>query len=411
VGLDDGSRYAFDYTSWGQVYQIKHFAVDGHQLNAISYNLPLDNSTGQTDCPRFTQRQNSAENWNNNNPVTTSFEVDPNHTWGQVTTAAGTPDQVTYKEFFTADYNDWRRGLVTRTEIITPNPTTLRKTTITDWTQDATNVAYPLNPRPTAITISDAEGKRRRTKIEYGAFGLASEVYEQGPSGSNDWQTLRRTHTDYNLSDAYVNRRIIGLVAGQYLFATDANGYSIQTLLSKTTMEYDVDAVCSGSCYTSGPQAPPDPVVHHDPTYNSSFTVGRGLVSKVKSWNTFDEMNGSTAHTSSMVYNIYGSLIRSVDPRLHATQIHYNDSFWTEGTGNIFAPYITMAYPTRVTAFRPSVCIAMIWAWSRASRIRKAQYKQLTLIQRVASSELRTQSTVPTIDLFIPSAKPSSTSS
>ena len=202
VGLADGSRYNFDYTTWGQVYRIRHSAADGHQLNYTSYNLPPDSSTDQTDCPRFTQRQDAVENWNNNNPVTTSFQIDPTGTSGEVTTAGGTPDQVTYKEFFTTDYSDWRRGLVTRTEIITPNPTTLRKTTITDWTQDATNVAYPLNPRPTAITISDAEGNRRRTTIEYGAFGLPSEVYEQGPYGTNDWRTLRRTHTDYNLSDA-----------------------------------------------------------------------------------------------------------------------------------------------------------------------------------------------------------------
>ena len=45
------------------------------------------------------------------------------------------------------------------------------------------------------LVVADAEGNRRRTKIEYGAFGLPSEVYEQGPDGTNDWRTLRRTHT------------------------------------------------------------------------------------------------------------------------------------------------------------------------------------------------------------------------
>ncbi|HSS22568.1 MAG TPA: PKD domain-containing protein [Pyrinomonadaceae bacterium] len=77
VGLADGSKYNFDYTSWGQVYRIRHSAADGHELNYTSYDLPLNNSTPQTDCPRFTQRQDKAENWNNNNPVTTSFQSDP----------------------------------------------------------------------------------------------------------------------------------------------------------------------------------------------------------------------------------------------------------------------------------------------------------------------------------------------
>ena len=153
IGLDDGSLYKFDYTSWGQVYRIRHLARDGHELNYTSYNLPLDASAPQVDCPRFSQRQVGAESWNDNNAVTSTFEIDPNSTWAQVTTAAGTPDEVTYKEYFTTDYTDWRRGLVSRTEIYTPNSSTPQKTTVIDWTQDNTSVAYPLNPRPTATTV------------------------------------------------------------------------------------------------------------------------------------------------------------------------------------------------------------------------------------------------------------------
>jgi YD repeat-containing protein len=356
VGLDDGSRYNFDYTSWGQVYRIKRFAADGHQLNSISYNLPLDNSVPQTECPRFTQKQESAENWNNGNPVVATFQVDPGLTWGQVTTAAGTPDEVTYKEYFSADYTDWKRGLTTRTEIYTPNSTTPKKTTVTDWAQDVTNVNYPLNPRPTAITISDAEGNRRRTTIEYGEFGLPSDIYEMGPYGTNEWRTLRRTHTDYNLSEAYINRRIVGLVAGQYLFAPDApNSNNIQTLLSKTTFDYD-HAVCSPCFYTFGPEgqeileapAPIDPVVHHDSTYNGGFQVGRGLLAKTLEWDVSDATNASKVHTSSMTYNVYGSMVRSQDPLLHANQILYQDSFSNDGISNNPAPYVTMAYPTTI---------------------------------------------------------------
>jgi YD repeat-containing protein len=354
VGLDDGSRYNFDYTSWGQVYKITHHAADStsgnpHPLSYVSYNLPLNNSAAQDDCPRFTQRQDWAENWNDNQPVTTSYQINPDGLSGQVTTAEGTSNEVRYKEFSNADYYDWRRGLVTRTEVYTPNSTTPRKTTITDWTQDNLNVAYPLNPRPSAVTISDAEGNRRRTTIEYGAFGLASDVYELGPYGANDWRTLRRTHTDYNLSDAYVNRRIIGLVAAEYLFAPDANGYSIQTLMAKTTYEYDVNAICSGFCYTLAPEAPSDPVVQHDQNYGAGYTLGRGLLAKVQRWDAADEMNANKVTTSSLVYNVYGSLIRSVDPLLHTTQIHYDDAFSNDGSGSNPAPYVTMAYPTTVT--------------------------------------------------------------
>jgi hypothetical protein len=359
IGLEDGSRYNFNYTSWGQIYKITHQAADStsanpHQLSYTSYNLPMDAGSDQHDCPRFSQRQDWAENWNNNNPVITSFQIDPNGASGEVTIAGGTSDQVRYKEFFTRDYSDWRRGLVTRTEIYTPNSTAPKKTAITDWTQDVTNVAYALNPRPTATTVYDAEGNRRRTTIEYTIFGLPSDVYEMGPYGPNDWRILRRAHTDYNLSDAYVNRRIIGLVAGQYLLGPDApNSYSIQTLVSKTTFEYD-NAVCSGSCYTFGPegpeapQAPADPVVQHDHNYGVGFQVGRGLLAKALQWDVLDEMNAGKVHASSMRYNVTGSLIRSQDPLLHSTQIFYEDAFSNDGNTINSAPYVTLAYPTMI---------------------------------------------------------------
>ncbi|HEX8422814.1 MAG TPA: PA14 domain-containing protein, partial [Pyrinomonadaceae bacterium] len=66
VGLDDGSYYKFDYTSWGQVSKITHYAADSnpqqdnHPLNYVSYNLPQNNGAAHSDCPRFTERRDWA---------------------------------------------------------------------------------------------------------------------------------------------------------------------------------------------------------------------------------------------------------------------------------------------------------------------------------------------------------------
>jgi hypothetical protein len=278
VGLDDGSRYAFDYTTWGQVYQIHHYAADGHELSHTSYNLPLDSSEAQTDCPRFTQRQDWAENWNGNAPVITTFESDPNGAWGQATVAGGTANQISYREYSTRDYADWTRGLVTRTEIYSPNSTTPKKTTVTDWTQDITNVAYPLNPRATAMTISDAEGNRNRTTIEYTAFGLPADVYELGPSGASAWNLLRRTHTDYDLSEAYVARRVIGLVKAEYLFGPEDNS---QRLYRKVGYEYD-----AGEEFLQDQGSP----VHYDGvSFGPGLVLGRGNLTKVRRWDVNHE--------------------------------------------------------------------------------------------------------------------------
>lgn len=88
VGLADGTSYGFDYTSWGQVHKITHFASDGHEWAHTRYNLPLtatpmDSSTAQSDCPRFTQRYDYAEYWNNGAEATTNYSVDPGGTWRQ----------------------------------------------------------------------------------------------------------------------------------------------------------------------------------------------------------------------------------------------------------------------------------------------------------------------------------------
>jgi YD repeat-containing protein len=336
VSLNDGSSYNFDYTSWGQIHNIRHSAADGHQLNSTSYDLPLDDRTAQTDCPRFSERQDVAENWNNDEPVITSFQIDPEGSAGQLTTAVGTANQVTYKEFFSTGYYDWRRGLVTRTEIYAGNSTTPNKTTITDWTQDVTNVAYPLNPRPTTTTISDAEGNRNRTTIEYTSFGLPSDSYEWGPSGTDGWTLLRRKHTDYELSAAYVNVRILGLATQQFLFGPEDNG---QRLYSKMSYEFD-----AGGAFL---QYQGDPV-QHDANFGSAAVV-RGNLTKALRWDTNYETDIAHATVSSIGYNTCGSTVFSRDPLNHQTTISYADSFSTNGIDTTTSPGLTLAYPTGVT--------------------------------------------------------------
>jgi YD repeat-containing protein len=48
VGLADGSRYNFEYTSWGQVSVTRHYGTNGHLLAYTSYNLPNNQTRRQT---------------------------------------------------------------------------------------------------------------------------------------------------------------------------------------------------------------------------------------------------------------------------------------------------------------------------------------------------------------------------
>jgi YD repeat-containing protein len=163
---------------------------------------------------------------------------------------------------------------------------------------------------------------------------------------------LRRTHTDYDFSGDYLNRHILGLVKAKYLYAPDSPGsQSIQTLMNKTTFAYDVDSgICTGICLDYATAASGGSVIQHDgSSFGSSFVTGRGMLTKIQRWDVTDELNSSKVVTSSMRYNVQGSVIRTSDPLAHFTTISYGDDFSNDGTTSDPSHSLTMAYPTKVT--------------------------------------------------------------
>ena len=122
------------------------------------------------------------------------------------------PDGTIYKEYYGTG---WQKGLTTLSEIWSGG--VRQKWTTTAWTQDNTSVGYEMNPRVTETNVYDASGNRRRTVIDYGPYaqyGLPYAVHEYAADGVTE---IRQTLTDYNLSQAYLDRRIIGLVSQVHL--------------------------------------------------------------------------------------------------------------------------------------------------------------------------------------------------
>lgn len=322
IGLADGTSYNFDYTSWGQVYQITHYAPDGHQRAHTRYNLPTDASTAQSDCPRFTQRFDYAENWNNEAEATTSYSVDPNGAWSQVTM----PDGTVYKAFFAT--SGWQKGLTTSTEVWSGG--VKKKWTTIAWTQDNTGVNYQTNPRPYDTSIYDEAGNRRRTDIIYTSYGLPYEVREYSADGSGYGGFLRRTYTDYNLSQAYIDRHVIGLPSAVYV-VDENNNY-----VSKVVYDYDRN----GEWLVDTPQT----TIQHDPAYSSAYSSGRGNLSVVYRFDVTDINNWAKAIPSLQIgYDMNGSVVFQRDALNHRTNISYADSFSDGVNRNTFA------YPTTVT--------------------------------------------------------------
>lgn len=316
VTFADGSNYVFDYTSWGQVWRSRHRALDTHQLGYASYDLPLDATNPQSDCPRFVHRNDQAENWNNSTTAVTTYTFDrASGAGGQ----AILPDNTTYKEFASA--SGWQKGLPYQTEVWFSG--VRKKWTTLALTQDNTSLSYPLNPRVNETNVNDESGNRRRTVISYTSFGLPSDTYEYAANAAT---VLRRTHTDYNLTSTYTDRRIIGLPSFQYMY--DGNP---GTLMSKLEYIYDNSALLMAT--------PSTPTQHDETNYGIGFVAGRGNLAKL---HRYDVTNQTFVEYKTQS-NTAGAVTYTRDPLAHQTTFDYSDNFSDGVNRNTFA------YPTRVT--------------------------------------------------------------
>ncbi|HKP84132.1 MAG TPA: hypothetical protein VJT69_19095 [Pyrinomonadaceae bacterium] len=370
VTLNDGSRFEFDYSSWGQILKINNKAADNHLLNYRSYNLPADATNEYPDCPRFTERRDWAENWNRSNS-TTGLSGLPSGAEGEVLTAtwaipasgswtmpddtqqSGMIAQVTLadgtyvKPYFAGEAGGttgWQRSLPSLVETYgrskPADPITKQKSVATKWTQDDTGVSYLLNPRVEETNVYDylPSGQilnRARTRLTYQSVDLGNgaschlpnEFYEYQ---SNATTVLRRTHTDYNTNSAYISRRILGLISGSSLYETNPTT-NVETLVAKTGFDYDEALSIQGN----------DAPVQHESTYDSNFLIGRGNQSTVKRYDVGDLTQVTTSKTK---FNTAGAPVVLIDAMTHQQTISYADSY-SDGNDD----RNTLAYPTSVT--------------------------------------------------------------
>ncbi|MFZ0063270.1 MAG: RHS repeat-associated core domain-containing protein, partial [Pyrinomonadaceae bacterium] len=329
VNLPDGSSYRFDYlTNFGQVKKINHHAADDHKLASTSYNL--SSGAGQTDCPRFTERRDWAENWNNGADAVTSYSVASDNSSTKVTAPNGT----VYKELF-ATAPAWKKGLTTTTRnyetAAAEAANSWKKETTIAWTQDDESLTYQKNPRVTETNVNDSDGNHKRVTIGYGSYpySLPYQVIEYAADGTT---MLRSTYTDYNLSSTYTDRRIIGLVS-----AIHVQDLSSGAFVSKTTFDYDT----GGEYLVALPQTASQ---HDVASYGSGFISGRGNLTQVTRWDVTDINNSAKAIPVKRTgYNITGAPVFTRDALNHQTSVSYTDSFSDSVNRNTFA------YPTTVT--------------------------------------------------------------
>ncbi len=322
VGFDDGSYYTFDYSGVGQVTTIHRHTSDNIQRAYTAYNYDGSNS----DCPRITASRVWAESWTGINglpsEVTTQFTVD-----GDGGHRMTLPDSTVYKEYYGSS-TIWQRGLTTTAKsyasVSDANADSWKKQTTTSWTHDgAANATYPINPRVTQTYVDDGTN-HRKTTISYTSFALPSDVYEYDSDAST---IKRRTHTDYNLTGTYTDKRIIGLPSAK--FVCDGAGSQTEVpcsdtsgsaLVSKVTFQYDEAASVE---YQGAP-------TQHDSTFDSTTFQAIQRRANLSSAYRYD-VTSPTQYTSViMFYNTAGSLIRTKQEHTagvwHQRNIGYSDS-------------------------------------------------------------------------------------
>ncbi len=332
VDLIDGTRYNFQYNTYGQVTRIE--LRGGSFLRSyVSYNLPANVAAGaQSDCPRFTQRTDWAYDWNAGT-VNTNFCFSDStcpwtatHTVGKVTT----PDGTTQREVFAT--TGWQRGLTTQTETWAAG--VRKKWTTLAW--ENTGVLYQLNPRISETNIyDDANGdgtpdNRRRTTIWYDdyTYNLPSEIDEYNADGTT---ILRATEIIYNYASAYINRRIIGLPIERTLY----DGSNV--LQAKVQYSYDEAGMLQAHSAT--------PVRHDTTNYGIGFSTGRGNLTTVR---RYDINNQAQYVENKTGYYITGNPAYTKDALNHQTTFNY-DGNYLKDNGTTLANGNTFAYPTQIT--------------------------------------------------------------
>ncbi|HWS53372.1 MAG TPA: PA14 domain-containing protein, partial [Pyrinomonadaceae bacterium] len=390
VGLDDGSHYKFEYTAWGQVWRITHYAADSvtatgapddrHPLSSVEYNVPGARNAAaaaQSDCPRFTERRVWAENWNGD-------VGDWAEKWGggsagetiaddeqAVTTysawAAGLascqvtlPDRTTVvKETYGAG---WAEGLTTQSEVYALSsagaalPATPKKKTVTEWEQDDETRGFDENPRVAETNVYDDAGNRRRTRVEYltaadSPFRLPKKVYEYKADAATVW---RRSEVDYlgpsiTAAGAYAQKRLVGLVKERRLYGLDPYT-GAEKLLSKATYAYDE----GGEHLVSPRDSAGSPVnpVRHDPAYGTAYTT-RGLVTGVRRWDADAPADQTKSVESRAGYDTCGSVVFTADASGHKSTADYADRFSDGVNRNAFAYPTAAADPEQSALAQP----------------------------------------------------------
>jgi RHS repeat-associated protein len=259
------------------------------------------------------------------------------------------------------EYPSWKEGKEYKTEVYTPNWTTLlRKTeqtwanTTPSWWGGSSDAAPTKLSHVTETTNTIADVTPNLVSAEtfaYDSYNNLTDTYSYDFGSGSAGSLLRRSHTDYVTSSNYTSYSsgpyLISLPSESWVSSDSSGTYKV----SLTQYEYDnysSDSLHAGLIDRSS-------ITGHDSAYDTS-KVYRGNVTKVTTYANAGSPSG--AIHSAAQYDIAGNVVKTIDPRVNATTIAYEDCFGAPN-GNAQTPTTvtqlsgnsTFALPTSSTRY------------------------------------------------------------
>ncbi|MEQ1762142.1 MAG: hypothetical protein ABL984_03245 [Pyrinomonadaceae bacterium] len=358
----DTSWTKFVYNEYGQVEKVENYADDDHLLNYTETDLD-DVDPALPDCPRFTETRTWAENFNLSGGLGTEQEVvvtntapagdsetlpDSTAVSGKFVKVAvtGHPDGLYSLIWYGS--SGFTEGLNLATQDCTgTNCAVVKRWTWNDWSHDDQYSSTTINPRVTETRVGDGTNTKRTT-IDYldvspihpvATFGLVEEVKVYAADLST---VIKKSTVEYNDSSTYTDRRILGLPSETKAWGWNDDSESLE-YVSRATYEYDYD----DDFAVSGMNQNISPVQHDGTNYGTSFSAGRGNMTKAIRWDVSDDDNSSLAVETKTLYNKAGSVVAKITPwdgtNTRTVKIGYTDVWNSSGNPT------TYAYPTSIT--------------------------------------------------------------
>ncbi|HEV3470192.1 MAG TPA: RHS repeat-associated core domain-containing protein [Pyrinomonadaceae bacterium] len=261
-------------------------------------------------------------------------------------------------------YSPWKDGREYKAEAFAADGTTVLRRTEQTWQQPAAGQTWPLGQAEasataksndpqvtqTLTTLADTNQVSKQT-FAYDRYNNQTDVYEYDFGAGAAGALVRRTHTDFVISAAYVDADVSPAVGAhlralpsQTWVSAEADG---TPKLSLTVYEYDN--------YSGDPaDARHEPLVaragitgHETAVYSTAFTR-RGNVTGVTSYSDAAAQTG--AATASAQYDVAGNVVKRIDARGNASSIGYADSFCNGAGCGGTSVANTYAFPTSQTS-------------------------------------------------------------